>query len=168
MTALPRDSQRSSVYRAEDMVHGLFDHAVAGRTVDVFGVPLTLPPEARFASVESVQHYVDRVIGRGEVRVRARAGASSAHYERADGTAPVIAVPAGRDGAWALRELVILHELAHHLVAQAQVSGAGAADGGVHGPAFTAALIDLAGAAMGPEAALALRIVYTESGVAIG
>lgn len=149
------------MYRAEELVRGLFAHAGAGRTVDVLGVPLTLPPEARFASVDSVQAYADRVLGRGAVRVRARAGAAGAHYENGP-AGPVVAVPAGRDGAWALRELVILHELAHHVVA-----GQGT-DGAAHGPSFTRAFVDLAAQVMGPEAGLALRIVYTESGVAVG
>lgn len=127
----------------------------------MLGVPLTLPPEARFASVDSVQAYVDRVAGAGAPRVRARAGASGAHYESGPGGA-VVAVPAGRDGAWALRELVVLHELAHHVVATA------GADGAAHGPSFTRAFVDLAARVMGPEAGLALRIVYTESGVAVG
>ncbi|BDH55701.1 TIGR04338 family metallohydrolase [Tsukamurella sp. PLM1] len=150
--------QRAAVYRAEELVRGLFDHAGGGRTVDVLGVPLTLPPEARFAAVDSVQAYVDRVLGAGRVRVRARAGSAGAHYEAGG----VIAVPATRDGTWALRELVILHELAHHVVA---TSGAG---GAAHGPSFTRAVVDLAARVMGPEAGLALRIVYTESGVAVG
>ncbi len=127
----------------------------------MLGVPLTLPPEARFASVDSIQAYADRVVGPGVVRVRARAGAAGAHYESGP-AGPVVAVPAGRDGAWALRELVVLHELAHHLVAEA------GADGAAHGPSFTAALVDLASRVMGPEAGLALRIVYLESGVAVG
>ncbi|GAB3132033.1 TIGR04338 family metallohydrolase [Tsukamurella serpentis] len=141
-------------------MHGLFEHAGAGRTVDVFGVRLTLPPEARFASVDSVQAYVDRVLGPATVRVRARAGACGAHYERVP--EPVIAVPAGRDGAWALREWVILHELAHHVSARHDLAAP------AHGPAFTGALVELATRVMGPAAGLALRIVYTESGVRIG
>ncbi|KXO89334.1 hypothetical protein AXK61_12105 [Tsukamurella pseudospumae] len=147
------------------MVRSLFDHAGAGRTVDVLGVPLTLPPEARFASVESVQSYADRVLGLGEVRVRARAGSAGAHYESGNGRTPVVAVPAGRDGAWALRELVVLHELAHHVALATSRPGV---DGAAHGASFTAAFIELAARVMGPEAGLALRIVYTESGVAVG
>ncbi|MET9328268.1 TIGR04338 family metallohydrolase [Tsukamurella sp. NPDC003166] len=158
--------QRAAVYRAEEMVRGLFDHGGVGRSVDVLGVPLTLPPEARFASVESVQRYADRVLGPGEVRVRARRGASGAHYESGTGRTPVVAVPAGRDGAWALRELVVLHELAHHVALSA--AGPGSADDAAHGPSFTAAFVELATRVMGPEAGLALRIVYTESGVAVG
>ncbi|GIZ96502.1 hypothetical protein TTY48_11140 [Tsukamurella sp. TY48] len=157
-----RDSQRAAVYAAEELIRGLFEHAAGGRTVDVLGVPLTLPPEARFGSTASVQAYVDRVVPQGQVRVRSRAGAAGAHYERGAGRVPTIAVPDGRDGAWALRELVILHELAHHLVAESD------GDAAAHGGVFTAAFVDLAARVMGPEAGLALRIVYTESGVAVG
>lgn len=146
------------MYRAEELVRGLFEHAGVGRTVDVLGIALTLPPEARFASVESVQRYVDSVLGPGEVRVRARVGTSGAHYE----SGGVVAIPASREGAWALRELVVLHEIAHH-VAVGESDGAPA-----HGPAFTSAFIELAARVMGPEAGLALRIVYTESGVVVG
>ncbi len=141
------------------MVRGLFDHAsgAPGRQVDVFGVALTLPPEARFASVESVQRYVDqalRLLGRTpDVRVRSRRGAGSAHYEP---DPPVIAVPASAEGAWALRELVVLHEVAHHLVA-----------GGVaaHGPEFTSTLVGVLRTVMGPEAAFAAEVVFRECGV---
>ena len=56
-----RDTQRSKVYAAEEFVRTLFDRAAehGSRVVDFFGTPLTLPPEGRFASVESVQRYVD-------------------------------------------------------------------------------------------------------------
>lgn len=156
-----RDTGRAAVYRAERLVHGLFDHAsAAAGTVDCLGVNLTLPPEARFGSIPAVQDYVDRVLallGRTDgVRVRSRAGDTAAHYERGPA---VIAMPAGREGGWALRELVVLHELAHHLTG---------VPGPAHGPEFTGTLIDLASEVMGPEAGLALTVVFRESGVPIG
>jgi putative metallohydrolase (TIGR04338 family) len=83
--------------------------------VDFFGTRLTLPPEARFASVHAVQRYVDEVLSQPAVcgrwpdavplRVRPRAGATAAHYERTANDA-TIAVPEGRT-VWALRELVV-------------------------------------------------------------
>ena len=62
MTA--RDTQRSKVYAAEEFVRTLFDRAAehSSRSIDFFGTQLTLPPEARFASMESVQRYVDDVL----------------------------------------------------------------------------------------------------------
>lgn len=160
-----RDAQRSRVYAAEEFVRTLFDRAAqhSSRAVDFFGEQITLPPEGRFASVDSVQRYVDSVLSLPAVAqrwpdsppvlVRARQAATAAHYENAAGAA-AIAVPAGE--RWAMRELVLLHEIAHHL-------GDGA--GPAHGPAFVAAFCALAEAVMGPEAGHVLRVVYAKEGV---
>ncbi len=160
MTA--RDTQRSRVYAAEEFVRTLFDRAAASssRVIDFFGASITLPPEARFGSVESVQRYVDDVLalpavrrswpGADPVRVRSRRSATAAHYE----SGGVIAVPEG--GRWALRELVVLHEIAHHL---------GDPGGAAHGPEFVATFCDLAAMVMGSEAGHVLRVVYAKEGV---
>ncbi|HQE15145.1 MAG TPA: TIGR04338 family metallohydrolase, partial [Mycobacterium sp.] len=99
-----RDSQRARVYAAEEFVRTVFDRAAQGgsRSIDFFGTRITLPPEARFGSVASVQRYVDDVLAlpavaacwphRTALAVRARRGATAAHYERRDARA-VIAVP---------------------------------------------------------------------------
>lgn len=105
-----RDTQRARVYAAEQFVRTMFDRAAqhSSRAIDFFGTSLTLPPEAKFGSVDSVQRYVDDVVtrvGAGPVAVRSRRGATAAHYELVDRKA-VIAVPE-RD-TWALRELVML------------------------------------------------------------
>ncbi|MEW2479292.1 TIGR04338 family metallohydrolase [Mycobacterium sp. NPDC051198] len=152
-----RDTQRARVYAAEQFVRTMFDRAAqhSSRAIDFFGTSLTLPPEARFGSVDSVQRYVDDVVARvgaGPVAVRSRRGATAAHYEWVDGKA-VIAVPE-RD-TWALRELVVLHELAHH-VSHADPP---------HGPAFVAAYSELCETVMGPEVGLVLRMVYAKEGV---
>jgi len=161
---MTRDAQRAKVYAAEHFVRTMFDRAAErhNRVVEFFGTQLTLPPEARFGSVEAVAAYVDEVLalpavrsawpGRGSVRVRARRGATAAHYERT-GDEAVIAVPEGRT-VWALRELVVLHEIAHHLC-DAQPA---------HGPDFVATLPALAGAVMGPEVAHVLRVTYAKEG----
>ena len=160
-----RDTQRSAVYAAEQFVRTLFDRAAehGNRVVDFFGAQLTLPPEARFGSVQAVQRYVADVLGMPGVAarwpsaeplaVRARRGATAAHYEVAGGGG-VIAVPE-RETTWALRELVILHEIAHHL----------ADTGPAHGPQFTAAFCELCAMVMGPEVGHVLRVVYTKEGV---
>jgi putative metallohydrolase (TIGR04338 family) len=160
-----RDTQRSKVYAAEQFVRTLFERAAehGNRTVEFFGTNLTLPPEARFASVESVQRYVDDVLALGAVRARwpdatplatrPRRGVTAAHYER-DDEAAAIAVP-DRGTTWALRELVVLHEIAHHLC-DAEPP---------HGPEFTATFCELAEAVMGPEVAHVLRVVYAKEGV---
>lgn len=160
-----RDSQRSKVYAAEEFVRTLFDRAAerGNRSIEFFGANLTLPPEGRFASASSVQRYVDDVLALGSVRarwpapmplsVRPRRGLTAAHYER-DGDGAAIAVPE-RGTTWALRELVVLHEIAHHLC---DVDPP-------HGPDFVATFCELADSVMGPEVGHVLRVVYTKEGV---
>ena len=160
-----RDAQRAKVYAAEEFVRTLFDRTAehGDPVVDFFGTRLTLPPEARFASVQAVQRYVDEVLSApavrrcwpdsGPLRVRSRKGATAAHYQRVDDDA-TIAVPGGR-AVWALRELVILHEIAHHLEDSDPP----------HGPGFVATLCELTAAVMGPEVAYVLRVVYNKQGV---
>ena len=162
---MPRDTQRSKVYAAEQFVRTLFDRAGerGNRSIEFFGAQLTLPPEVRFASVESVQRYVDEVLDlseatarwptAGPLSVRARRGTTAAHYEH-DGRGAVIAVPE-RHTTWALRELVVLHEVAHHLSPLEPP----------HGPEFVATFCELAEMVMGPEAAHVLRVVYAKEGV---
>ena len=143
----------------------LFDRAAehSSRSIDFFGTSLTLPPEARFGSVAAVADYVDRVLALpavaqrwpvSPVRVRSRRGMGKAHYEIRDDGSPVIAVPE-RSGRWALRELVVLHEIAHHL------SPAEPA----HGGEFVDTLCELAAVVMGPEVGHVLRVVYAKEGV---
>ncbi len=59
-----RDSQRAKVYAAEEFVRTLFDRAAehGSNSVEFFGTQLTLPPEARFGSLDAVQRYVDDVL----------------------------------------------------------------------------------------------------------
>jgi putative metallohydrolase (TIGR04338 family) len=161
-----RDGQRSKVYAAEQSARTLFDRAAehGSRVVEFFGTSLTLPPEARFGSVDAVQRYTEQVLAMSAVAerwpvssqgltVRPRRGVQAAHYENRDG-AGVIAVPE-RSSRWALRELVVLHEIAHHLC---QVDPA-------HGPEFTATLCDLAEVVMGPEVGHVLRVLYAKHDV---
>lgn len=138
-----RDTQRSLVYDAEQLTQRLLARASDYPTITVAGSTLTLPVERKFASVESVRAYVNKVLALNWVRaqypqvtntllVRERAGNRSAHYEH---QAATIVIPTHRisDG-WALRELVVLHEVAHHLTGPAEQS---------HGPMFTANLVAL-------------------------
>ena len=165
MTA--RDTQRSRVYAAEEFVRTLFDRAAEhrSRAIGFFGTQLTLPPEARFGSIDSVQRYVDDVLAlpsvsarwtpAGALKVRPRRAGAAAHYENRSGTG-VIAVPDRTTADWAMRELVLLHEIAHHL----DDTG-----GPAHGPGFVATFCELASLVMGPEAGHVLRVVYTKEGV---
>lgn len=85
--------------------------------VRVFGSVWYPEAEVKFTDVHDVQPYVDKVLAHircpRPITVRERRGDRFAHYE-AGGT---IAVPPRRVGGhWALREIVILHEIVHHLV----------------------------------------------------
>jgi putative metallohydrolase (TIGR04338 family) len=123
-----------------------------------------VPDDRKFGDIESVQRYVDAVLALDwvrraaperaalPVRVRARAGATKAEYEFATHT---IAVPPHHvGGRWAMRELVVLHELAHHL----------APDAG-HGAAFAAQLLELVDELVGVEAAFLLRSTFLDVGI---
>jgi putative metallohydrolase (TIGR04338 family) len=161
-----RDSQRAKVYAAEEFVRTLFDRAAehGSSSVEFFGTQLTLPPEARFGSLDAVQRYVDDVLAlpamRGQwgevapLRVRARRASTAAHYENRDGTG-VIAVPDHNDADWAMRELVVLHEIAHHLCNEQPP----------HGSQYVTTLCTLAETVMGPEVGHVLRVVYAKEGV---
>jgi len=161
-----RDSQRAKVYAAEEFVRTLFDRAAehGSPAVEFFGAQLTLPPEGRFGSVGAVQRYVDDVLALPAVRdrwadvlplrVRARRAATAAHYENRDG-AGLIAVPDRDTADWALRELVVLHEVAHHLCRAKPP----------HGPEFVATICELTELVMGPEVGHVLRVVYAKEGV---
>jgi putative metallohydrolase (TIGR04338 family) len=161
-----RDWQRSKVYAAEEFVRTLFDRAAehGSPSVEFFGARLTLPPEARFASVAAVQRYVDDVLALPAVRrewpaiaplkVRPRRAATAAHYENRGGTG-VIAVPDLATADWAMRELVVLHEIAHHLCDAIPP----------HGSRYVATLCTLAELVMGPELGHVLRVVYAKEGV---
>jgi putative metallohydrolase (TIGR04338 family) len=59
-------------------------------------------------------------------------------------------------GGWAMRELVVLHELAHHLT-----------PGDQHGSAFVATFVELVAELVGTEAAFLLRSALLDAGVAV-
>jgi len=86
--------------------------------------------------------------------VRTRRGVTAAHYENRDGNG-TIAVPDRAGADWAMRELVVLHEVAHHLCD----SGSAA-----HGPEFVATYCDLTSLVMGAEVGHVLRVVYAKEG----
>lgn len=160
----PRDSGRTAYYRAEQLVFTMFERAPSTRAVQLAGTELTLPVEARFASVQSVREYVARVQAMTTVRerfrraavpvtVRPRRGNRKAHYAPAKAE---IAIPDAAEGRWALRELVVLHELAHHL---------DESEGPAHGPGFIETITTLVGLVLGPEAGFVYRVVLADSGV---
>ena len=168
-TAAPRDAQRSRVYRAEDAWADRLDAARRGApAATVAGSRVLLPAERRFGTVEAAASYAERVLRLPEVveavgvvpppALRTRRGSRAAHWEP-PGT---IALPVPvRGEPWALRETVLLHELAHHV-------GASTGRAARHAAPFPALVLLLAGAALGAEAAFALRVEYGELAVEVG
>lgn len=157
------------MYAAENLVRRLVDRSSEFPTLEVAGSRITLPVERRFGSIESVQSYLDSVLQMAAVRerwpersavpctVRRRRGSGEAHYEFAGAT---IAVPTSmsdrRGTAWAMRELVVLHEVAHHLTGAAETA---------HGTAFRGTLLDLVDLVIGPELRLLLLVTYADCGL---
>lgn len=156
------DRQRQAVYRAEDAIAATLKQ---GGTIEHQGSTLTLEAERQFGDLASIQTYVDRVLALRTVAgleracvpvaVRERRGSTKAHYERATAT---IAIPGHRRTGWAMRETVVLHELAHHLDPHPVPA---------HGPSYTATLVHLYEKAMSPEAAHLLRVQMWDGGVLI-
>ena len=165
----PRDAQRSKVYRAEDDWALRLDAARRGASLaTVGGSAVLLPAEVRFGTLAAAASYAERVLSLPEVVVafgavaapelRQRRGQRSAHWEQPG----VIALPVARHGEpWALRQTVLLHELAHHV---GETTGRCVG----HGPPFPAVLLLLVAAALGEEAAFTLRVAYGEHQVQVG
>ncbi|SDB79956.1 putative metallohydrolase, TIGR04338 family [Raineyella antarctica] len=96
------------------------------------GVTWLPEPDPLFRDVREVERFCEQAcdrLGVPRVTVRARRGPKKAEYT---GALMEIAIPPAQvGGAWALRGLVVVHELAHHLV---EVGGA--REGGPHGATF--------------------------------
>lgn len=168
---MARDSQKAKVYGAEDHVARLLDSVARtqAHTLTAYGSTLVIPDEVKFGDVESIQRYVDQVLAldwvretwpsAGPVRVRERKGQTKAHYFMGEIAIP----PYHRGRAWAMREMVVLHEVAHHLTRRA--SGHSAAS---HGPEFTAIFVHLVRGIIDPAVGLLLYAALSEAGAKIG
>ena len=157
-----RDHQRALVYAGEAAWEARLDAARRGaQRATVAGSSVLLPREVLFGTLQAAQAYADVQLADlavPPVRLRARRGQLRAHWSLEAGVAS-IALPVPEHGtSWALREAVLLHELAHHVAFHLD----GAAD---HGPLFVRRMLELVQVALGPEAALALRVDYSQSGV---
>jgi putative metallohydrolase (TIGR04338 family) len=161
-----RDMQVSKVYDAERFVREILDSLAKTdvRTFDFYGSSLLVPAERKFGDIDGVQRYVDAVLALNWVKadyaraerpitIRARKGSRFAHYEP---WGAIIAVPPHVSGiSWAMREIVIIHEIAHHLTRSTQT----------HGAEFTRTMLHLVTELLGPEVGLLLTDSYTRHGV---
>jgi len=156
MTVRQIDRSRSAVYAAEDMVRDMVDR---GALVWFHGETLLPEPDRKFGQVADVARYLAWLRAQPwadpaapAVSVRLRHGAAKATWQP-PGT---IALP---DAAWARRELVVLHEYAHHLVWH---SGGGGTE---HGPVFCRTLADLVRNAVGPSTGLLITDAFYQAGL---
>jgi putative metallohydrolase (TIGR04338 family) len=156
-----RDPQQGLVYRTEDGLRWLYENAREG-AVNVNGVRLQLEPTRGFETLASVQRFVDRATT--NVAVIAELGPvpsvkvleghqlNRSHYRYNT----IVTCPRSEFG---MAETTIVHELAHHYSRTECVS---------HGPAFAAAEVALTRLLVGPQAALALRILFDSYDVKVG
>lgn len=156
-----RDSQKSCAYAAEHILEAFYDRVQdsSSPAVEIGGSTFQLPPEVRFGSIESIQAYCDQVTDLMEltpVTVRRRKGATRGHYEPRTATIAI----ADHGTRFQMREIYVLHELAHHMN---RFQG-----GPPHGPKFVGHYIELLTRSMGPEVGLVLRLINADGGVKEG
>lgn len=164
-----RDFQRARVYRAENSWADRLDAARRGAPLaSVGGSELLLPGERRFGTLDAAAAWCAAVLKLPAVQaiagalpspeIRPRAGPKAAHWE----PPATIAVPVPPQGEpWALRESVLLHELAHHV---GHLTGL--ADS--HAPPFPALVLLMTEQVLGEQAAFALRVDYGRERVVVG
>lgn len=158
---MSKDVDRVKVYRAEQQIAGAFSSSSGN--FDFFGSKLFVQPESIFQNINEIDTYVKQVLERytnrnhhqlKPVKVRARKGNLEAHYEFETTT---IAIPIGSN--WAMRELVVLHEVAHHITWQTNARVA------AHGIEFLNTYLELVSAELGLEASLLLRTAFDSQGL---
>jgi putative metallohydrolase (TIGR04338 family) len=156
-----RDADQQATYAAELQVRVLLDTAVAvdDWSFDFHGYNMTLPMERKFTCIESVRSYIDKVCALRSVRDKfpgfsapsvreMKKDARRAYYQMG-----VINVSVENRGLKdpQLRELTVLHELAHHF-----------APGDAHGAEFRGAFVFLVRECMGQELAMVLGEQFYE------
>lgn len=152
-------SEATEVYEAEDLLNSILNRQPECPSFEFGGSILVLPVERRFADLPSLQRYVDTVLALPWVRAKYRAAEGRVTVREYQGYRKAVyrwntisIPPLRRGGKWAMREMVVLHEIAHHL---AGVPG--------HGTPFRNAFLDLVDGCVGPEAALLLRVFIHEN-----
>lgn len=155
------DPDRDAVYLAEDRLARL---AAARSAMVVGGRVVAVEPELRFTTLAEAGLFCTLTcleLGLPPITVRRRRGERRSHYEpRSDGSG-VVAL-----ASWGAQRLVVVHELAHHLVhARRRARAGGATDEPEHGPAFRAAMVMLLNHLELPRQAEALARFHRDAGL---
>ena len=162
------DRERRRTYDAEHIVRAI---SAAGGPVELYGTTVQWPVELRFGELDHVQAYVADVMAREwftrayphaakvPVRVRHRKGDRFAHYDAAFREIAVNA-PSNKVG-WGMREIVVLHELAHHVISLEDFEGE------PHGSWFRGVFVHLVREALGAEAGWILQMTYIDAGLRV-
>lgn len=169
-----RDHQRGALYDAERRLRRVLDRAHEYPMAEVAGSRIVIPVERKFADLASMQTYVDLVLARpwpefprmniSHVAVVPKPEYTEQNHAVYTGGAilvPLLAVNPATGTRWAMRELVVLHELAHHAMF---VHRPGAAH---HGAEFAGAFRTLVAGMMGPEAGLLFDVIFRDGGVRV-
>lgn len=177
---MPADQQRQRVYEAEQRVCDQLDFAARGATaVTVHGSTITVLGDVRFGSLPAARRWLDHVRAQPWFRcrwpgaaavplaLRARRGQRRAHYE-ADRHGGTIAVPVPANATgWAMREMVLLHELAHHATDCDREPATAGDVPAAHDRAFTGVMLELVECTLGAETRLLLAAAYHDGGVQV-
>lgn len=150
------DYGRSAVYSAENQVSRVVNR---GGSVDFFGSTLHVPMQRKFGDIEGVVEYLRalRECSWGHGQTPTPNILPSRSLRKATWVHPnTIRLPTTSD--WALTEMVVLHEYAHHVTFYEH-------DATGHGIEFRNCLVDLVSDAIAPEAGLLLTAALDQAGV---
>lgn len=151
------DADRARAYSSEYLLRDQLEVPA----VTLHGTTITIPVERKFADLPDVQRYVDKVLALNWVLAEYPQAAqpltvvrSRVINEASCGGGTLYVNP--DHTRWALRESVILHEVAHHL-----------APYDAHGVYFRMCFLALLEGIIGAEAAFLLRCNYMDNQLSV-
>lgn len=156
----PLSAATVRVYEVEGYIREVLDLALRHdiRLHEAFGSTWILPQERRFGDLAGAQRYVEGVLQLGWVQQewpersaeRVRVGARRELLGEAMYRQGRISLPDHGGGlSWAMRELVVLHELAHHLTGTT-----------AHAQRYREGYVKLVGGVMGESFGELLRVYF--------
>lgn len=159
------------IFSADEAIRRLLDMAGMSNEgellYDGYGSTFIVPTDRKFADIASIQRYVDSVLqldwvqekwperSQLPIRVREKTKGSRlrATYEKLPDTGEIL-IPAHLEGgrkSWAMRESLVLHEIAHHFAK------------GIHGEEFVSTLVEFIARLIGPHVGLLYQIEVSKA-----